>query len=101
MSPKPAQLRVMPISPRLSRKNSLGEQRFAPDRDKSFRIEVTRMNGPEPHYKGLSEAYSDLSVTTGSTRVARSAGTSVASSATAASSAGVPRNVTGSVGPTP
>jgi hypothetical protein len=42
-------LRMAPIAPRLATKHGSGEQTLAPESDESSRVQVTGMNGPEPH----------------------------------------------------
>src|SRR5450432_3320360 len=49
MCPKSRQLRMVSITACLTAQYCLGQQCFAPQRNQSLRIEVLRMDGPEPH----------------------------------------------------
>jgi hypothetical protein len=46
---KTFELRMMPVTARRAREHGAGEQPLPPKRHQSFRIEVTRMDRPEPH----------------------------------------------------
>lgn len=49
MIAKSMKLRMMAITSRATRKHLLREERFAPQRDETFRIEVLGMDGPQAH----------------------------------------------------
>jgi hypothetical protein len=51
---KAIELRMAPITLRLSRQHLLREQSLAPERNQSGRIEIARMDRPEPHSKSVS-----------------------------------------------
>jgi hypothetical protein len=55
MGAEACELGVVAISAGAATQHRLGEQRFAPERHESTRIEMTRVKGPESHVDGSPE----------------------------------------------
>ena len=49
LGPEANQLRMMKVAPCLAQKNSLREERFPPDSDKAFAVEIAGVNRPDAH----------------------------------------------------
>jgi hypothetical protein len=53
LTAKTLELRVISIAASISAQHCSSQQRFSPQCDKAFGIEVPRMQRPEPHLRGL------------------------------------------------